>query len=59
MSIKAIARELYRAQQQVEQLEKQLAAAEFPQQEAIKGKLRTARAEYEQLRRMLNGRKAC
>ncbi len=57
MSIKSIATELYRAQKRVEQLENQLKEASFNEKEAIQEKLRVARAELHQMRRMLDGAK--
>ena len=57
MSIRDLARELYRAQQQVEQLGKQLLSA-MPQEEtAIQCELRDARAERQQLQKMIDGHK--
>ena len=58
MSIRALALELYRAQQKVEQLEARLADAPYSEQEALREKLREARAEWKILRNMLNGEKS-
>lgn len=58
MSIRLIAKELYRAQKEVERLEAELAAAPYEKQDAIKDKLRKAKAEWQQIRRMLDGEKA-
>ncbi len=57
MSIRLIAIELYRAQKKVEQLENELEKAPYSEKEAIKEKLRVARAELEQIRKMLDGAK--
>lgn len=57
MSIRDLARELYRAQQQVERLEKLLLSA-LPQEEtAIQCELRDALAERQQLQKMIDGHK--
>jgi hypothetical protein len=55
VSIKLLARELYRAQQVVERHEKALAEAPAASKPAISELLRQARAERDQLRRMLDG----
>ncbi len=57
MPIRMIARELYRAQQKVDLLEKELAAAHPGDHDAIREKLRTARAEWQQIRHILDGEK--
>jgi hypothetical protein len=57
MPIRLLARDLYRLQQEVEKLEKQLAAAAFDQQEPIRLRLIAARAERDRLRRVLDGQK--
>lgn len=57
MPIRLLARDLYRLQQDVEKLEKQLAAAAFDQQEPIRLRLFAARAERDRLRRVLDGQK--
>ncbi len=57
MSIRDLARELYRAQQEVERLEKLLLSA-LPQEETvIQCELQDARAERQQLQKMINGHK--
>ena len=60
MSIRQIARELYRSRQQVEKLEKELAAAPHSEQEEIeeiRERLRGARAEMQQLENIMAGAK--
>ena len=57
MSIKNLARELYRAQQNVERLEKLLLSAALQDEEAIRGELQDAQAERLQLQKMIDGRK--
>lgn len=57
MSLKALARELYRAQQQVERLEKLLLSATPEEETALQCELRDARAERLQLQKMIDGRK--
>ena len=57
MSIKALAIELYRAQQKVDRLEKELARAELKDKERIRQELQVAIAERKQLRKMLDGAK--
>lgn len=58
MSIKALALELYRAQQKVDRLEKELAQASLKNRERIRQELEAAAAEKKQLRKMLDGAKA-
>ncbi|SHO51664.1 hypothetical protein [Desulfopila aestuarii] len=57
MSIRAIARDLYRAQQQVDKLEKEMAAASLADQDLLRGELRQAKKEMEMIKRMLDGEK--
>ena len=57
MSIRMLAKELYRLQQAVEKLEEELASAAAGQQEMIETKLREARAERSRLRAILDGQK--
>jgi hypothetical protein len=57
MSIRLIAKDLYRLRQEVERLETELAAAPMAEQEAIRTRLRQARAERDRLRATLDGRK--
>ena len=57
MSIKAIALELYRAQQKVSGLEKELEQAAPPEKDRVKGELRAAVMEMKLMRSMLDGAK--
>jgi len=52
-----LAKDLYRLRQEVEGLETELAAAPMDKQEAIRTRLRQARAERDRLRAALDGRK--
>jgi hypothetical protein len=52
-----MARELYRAQQQVERLERLLLSASPEEEMALEGELREAREERRQLQKIINGRK--
>lgn len=58
MSIKAIALELYRAQQKVSGLEAQLEKAQLNEKETLRKNLCEAKAEWQVLRKILNGKKA-
>jgi phage FluMu protein gp41 len=55
MSIKLLARDLYRLQQQVERLEKELAEAPVEKRSEIETTLRMVQAERISLRRALDG----
>jgi hypothetical protein len=57
MSIRLLAKDLYRLHQEVERLEAELASAPLGKQEAIRIKLRQTRAERDRLRAALDGRK--
>lgn len=57
MVIRALALELYRAQQNVHRLELELEKAAPAQKEQIKEELRGAVAEHDQLRRLVEGKK--
>lgn len=57
MSLRDLARELYRAQQQVERLEKLLLSAAPEEEMTIQGELQDARAERQQLQKIIDGRK--
>ena len=57
MSIRLIAKDLYRLQQEVESLEKRLASASFEQQEKIRDQLRKLKAERNRMRNALEGSK--
>ena len=58
MPIRMIARELYRLQREVQAIEKELQAAPPQAQESIREKLRKKRAEWQQVRNILDGEKA-
>ncbi|MDH3349816.1 MAG: hypothetical protein OEM02_17140 [Desulfobulbaceae bacterium] len=58
MSIRLIATELYSAQKKVSKLENELEAANINDKDQIREKLRVARSEKQQLRNILDGRKA-
>ncbi len=55
MSIKGIAQDLYRLQQAVDALEKKLVSAPIKERPEIERQLQKAKAEYYQVRRILNG----
>ncbi len=57
MSVKALAIDLYKAQQRVNGLESELENPAAPDKEKIREELRIARAEWKILRRMLDGEK--
>jgi len=57
MSIKMLAVDLYRATQQVEKLEKRLAAANAAEQSQLKTELTLAQKELKILRKMMDGEK--
>jgi molecular chaperone GrpE (heat shock protein) len=58
MFLKALARDLYKSQKEVEGLEqKLLEAAAVADQEQLKEQLRQAKAELEQIRKVMEGRK--
>jgi len=57
MSFRELARELYRAKQNVERLEKLLAAASPQEAGAIEGELAGARAEQRLLQQIIDGHK--
>lgn len=60
MSIRMLAKELYRVKKEVEELERRLEAAalDAPERNELEGRLRSARAEEEHVRSMLEGAKA-
>jgi hypothetical protein len=58
MSIKAIALDLYRAQQKVSKLEARLEEASVNAKDALREELREAKAEWQVLRNILNGKKS-
>jgi hypothetical protein len=55
MSIKLLARDLYRLQKEVEDLEQRLASARMEERVGIEEALRRVRAEKERVRRALDG----
>ena len=57
MSIRLLAKDLYRMVQEVEEYEKQLAGAPWEQQAELLDQLRKAKAERDRLRRLLDGQK--
>ena len=57
MSIRLLAKDLYRLQQQVEQLEKEIEDAPLGQHGQLQERLRSVRAERDHLRRVLDGQK--
>ena len=56
MSLRLIARDLYRLQQAVDRLEKALADAPYARREALNRELMRARSERDMVKRMLDGR---
>jgi predicted nucleic acid-binding Zn-ribbon protein len=57
MSIKAIARDMYKARQKVDKLEREMENASFKEQDALRGELRIAQKELNMLRKILDGEK--
>ncbi|MEW5908435.1 MAG: hypothetical protein AB1659_01390 [Thermodesulfobacteriota bacterium] len=57
MSIRLIAKDLYRLIREVESLEKEIETAPSHKQEALKDRLRRLKAERDHIRRMLEGSK--
>lgn len=57
MSVKMIARDLYRLQQEVERLESQLKACLPAKREELEDELRKTKAEKDRVKRMLEGSK--
>lgn len=57
MSIRMIALDLYRMIRKVAVIEAELADAPLEKREALKDKLRQAKAERDHMRRILDGRK--
>ena len=55
MSIRLIAKDLYRLQQEVEELEKQLETAAFEKRAKLQDHLRKMKAERDRMRRVLDG----
>lgn len=56
MSLRLIARDLYRLQQKVDRLEKALAEAPYARREALEGELKQAKSERNMVKRLLDGR---
>ena len=57
MVIKALAIELYRAQQKVHTLQEQLEEAPLSEKDSLRQELRSATAECDQLRRLVEAKK--
>lgn len=57
MSIRLIAKDLYRVMHAIETLEKQIAQAPVNEHQTLEAELRKLRAEYAGLRRALDGAK--
>lgn len=57
MSIRGLALDLYRAQQKVDHLEKELQVRPPEEHDALREELRHAKAEWQLLRKMLDGEK--
>nr|MBC8363343.1 hypothetical protein [Candidatus Desulfatibia profunda] len=57
MSIRMIAKELYRLLREMEAIEKQIKSAPAEKQEALKDQLRKVKAEKDRVRSILEGRK--
>ncbi|WP_319525344.1 hypothetical protein [uncultured Desulfosarcina sp.] len=56
MSIRLIAKDLYRLQQAVDRLERKLAQAPLEERDRLKRELGRARSERDRIKRMLDGR---
>jgi len=57
MSLKMIARDLYRLQREVDRLENELRARPVASREGLEEQLRRAKAERDRVKRMLEGTK--
>ena len=57
MSLKMIARDLYRLQQEVDRVESELKACPVANREGLEEQLRQAKAERDRVKRMLEGTK--
>ena len=57
MSIRMVAKELYRLQKEVEKLEAEIKSAPFHEQEHMKDHLRKLKAERNRMRKALDGEK--
>ena len=56
MSIRLVARELYQLRQRLAALEEKMETAPFERRATLEEKLRQARAEMQQMRKILDGR---
>ena len=57
MSIKALALELYRAQQEVDMIQKKIETSPVGEDKKLENELRAAQKEWQILRKMLDGQK--
>ena len=57
MSIRMIAKELYRLEQKVKELEARIQSAPFHEREGMKDRLRKLKAERDRMRKILEGEK--
>jgi hypothetical protein len=57
MSIRMIAKELYRLEQEVKDLEARIQSAPFHEREGMKDRLRRVKAERDRMRKILDGKK--
>ena len=57
MVVKALALELYKAQQKLHKLQDELEGADLKDRERLRRELQQAEAERDQLRRLIEGRK--
>ncbi len=57
MSIRALAKDLYKAQQSVDRIEKELENADPKRADLLRGELRQAQAELTMLKKMMAGEK--
>lgn len=56
MSLRLIAKDLYRLQQKVDRLEKELGGAPAARRDVLRKQLAEAKRERDEIRRMLDGR---
>jgi hypothetical protein len=57
MSIKALALELYRAQQKLDMIQKKIETSSSEEQKKLENELKIAQKEWQMLRKMLDGQK--
>jgi hypothetical protein len=57
MSIRLIAQELYRLYREIETLEEKITRAAYRDQVQLKDQLRKVRAEYQRMRKIMDGQK--